>query len=122
MDRRLRRAVVIMACTGISSAGAASSVPPPRACTGPPLSGPAAKAVIPVQLEANHILVNVCVAGESLEFVLDTGSAQTFIDLTAAQRLRLSIGASFTAGGVGAGTIRGASVTGAVLSVPGLAG
>src|SRR5678816_107483 len=113
MDRRLRRVVVVMAFTGLSSAGAASPVSTtPRACAGPPLPGTAAKAAIPVRLEANHILVNVCVAGESLEFVLDTGSAQTFIDLTAAQRLRLSIGASFTAGGVGAGTIRGASVTG----------
>jgi hypothetical protein len=111
-----------LACAGVVTPWASPLPPDTAACGRTVAPAPSATVSIPIELDANHVVVKVCVAGERLDFVLDTGAAETFIHLANARRLGLSLGSRFAAGGVGPGTINAAVVNDAVLTIPGLPG
>lgn len=65
---------------------------------------------IPFELANNHVFVPVRVAGEALWFLLDTGAANTLLDLGTARSLSLPLGPSFEARGAGPGSVPGAAL------------
>lgn len=75
--------------------------------------------VIPMEVQNNHIYVSVCVGSRALSFILDTGAGQSFMDLAVARDLGLSTGSTFSARGAGQGTIGGAQLEGASVTLAG---
>src|SRR5215208_2147204 len=60
--------------------------------------------VAPIEVSNNHVFVKVCVRGQSLEFILDTGAGSSFFDLGTAERLGFERQSSFNVRGAGAGS------------------
>ncbi|MGH9883941.1 MAG: aspartyl protease family protein, partial [bacterium] len=114
--RRLSLSVLAVAVLPLAShaqAPAAASCRPVEQQAGDSL-------VIPIEIENNHVFVAVCVANRALTFILDTGAGQSFLDLNTAKDLGFSLGAGFSAGGAGPGTIRGAQLSGASATLAGV--
>ena len=63
---------------------------------------------VPIVLVNNHVHVEVCAAGRTLNFILDTGAGASFFDLGVANELGIARRGAFRGSGAGAGTVEGA--------------
>jgi len=109
---------MILIVAALSTALSIAPAAPVRACTAP-VGATALPAVIPVELSNGHVFVKVCIGEHELDFILDTGAGNTFLDLTVARRLGFKLGSTFTVGGAGAGRVEGARVEGASVAIAG---
>jgi hypothetical protein len=90
------------------------------ACTARPTTITATTpAVIPIELNNNHIFIKVCANGHPLSFILDTGAAAAIMDLNTARRMGYEFGSSMSVGGAGAGRVAGAQLKGARVAIDG---
>ena len=97
-----------------------SAVPAVRTeCAATTAAATALPATIPIDVWNNHAYVKICIAGRELDFILDTGAGNTAIDLNTARLLDLSLDHSLAVGGAGAGTVSGARVRGASVTLAG---
>jgi len=113
----MKVAVVALLLAAPAAAGAqALSV---CAATSPTVAKDAPAAVIPITVVNNHVYVRVCAAGQPLDFLLDTGAPSSFFDLGAARRLGIGEGSSFRARGAGAGSVAGANLDRAAVTLAG---
>jgi hypothetical protein len=78
--------------------------------------------VIPFELVTRHIMMRVRINNTPLWFIFDTGDKVAIVDLARAKSLGLNLQGEVNVGGAGAGTVRGATVRDASLSVVGLEG
>jgi hypothetical protein len=74
-------------------------------------------AILPIEIVNNHVYVRVCHGDRPLWFLLDTGSASTLLDLTAARAAGIPLGARLEARGGGSGSMAGAQLTGATIRI-----
>src|SRR5215467_3983481 len=72
---------------------------------------------IPIELFGNHVYMKVCAGERELEFILDTGAGQNFLDMRVARASGVSLGTHFVGRGAGAGTIDGAAVSNAAVAI-----
>src|SRR5690348_9220716 len=75
--------------------------------------------VVPIRLYNNHVFVHLCGRGRDLDFVLDTGSPETFVDMNLAKRLGLQFGENGRVGGIGAGSAAAARIDGVSFAIAG---
>lgn len=76
-------------------------------------------AVVPIRLYNNHVFVHVCGRGRDLDFVLDSGSPETFLDMNLAKRIGLRFGEDGRVGGIGAGSAAAARIDGVSFTIAG---
>src|ERR1051325_4024624 len=109
---RLSLAAVVLVATPLAAqnGGLPSCDAPPRPASEAPASAP----TVPIHLYNNHIYLAVCTSGRELEFILDTGSGRSYIDLNLAKRIGVPLGDKLRVGGVGAGSSGAARVSGSV--------
>ena len=82
-----------------------------------------APVVIPFELVNRHILFKVSINNSApLSFILDTGDKFAVVSLARARALGLNLQGEINIGGAGAGSLKGAYVRDAKLTVPGLPG
>src|SRR5262249_36616178 len=82
---------------------------------------PAEPIVVPFELITRHILIKVKINGAGpFWFIFDTGDKVAIIDLDRAKSLGLSLQGEVNIGGAGAGTVKGATVRGASVTVVGI--
>jgi predicted aspartyl protease len=74
------------------------------------LRAPAAPIHVPIDIANNHVYVRVAAGDRTLDLILDTGAAQTSLDIGIARQIGLELGQPFRARGVGTGSIEGAQV------------
>ena len=72
---------------------------------------------IPIELFGNHVYMKVCAGERELEFILDTGAGQNFLDMRVARASGVTLGTHFFGRGAGAGTIDGAAVSNAAVAI-----
>jgi hypothetical protein len=75
--------------------------------------------VIPFELVTRHILIKVKINSVPLWFIFDTGDRVAILDLERAKSLGLSLQGEVNVGGAGAGTLKGATVRDASVTVIG---
>jgi len=88
-------------------------------CAAAPTQSSSLPATIPADVWGNHIFLKACVDGHELDFILDTGSGNTSLDLNTAKRLGVKLGATFSVGGAGPSRVSAARVDDASVSVEG---
>jgi predicted aspartyl protease len=74
---------------------------------------------VPIDVANNHVYVKVAAGDRTLDFILDTGAGATSMDLRTARQLGLELGRGFEARGAGAGSIQGAQVRNASVTLVG---
>ena len=111
MRRRLIAVVLALACC---AAGAWPRTVPAAQKTASPL-------VIPFELVTRHIMIRVRINNSGpLWFIFDTGDKVAIVDMGRAKSLGLSLEGEVNVGGAGAGTLKGATVRDASLTVIGV--
>jgi hypothetical protein len=83
----------------------------------PPASIEAYPIRIPIEVFSNHVYVKICSGERELDFVLDTGAGQNFLDMRIARANGVSLGVHFIGRGAGAGTIDGAMVSNVAVAI-----
>jgi aspartyl protease/PDZ domain-containing protein len=113
MTNKLITLVLILVC---AAAGASPRIVPAAQKTAEPL-------VIPFELVTRHILIRVKINNsDPLWFIFDTGDKVAIVDMERAKSLGLTLQGEVNVGGAGAGTLKGANVRDASLTVIGVEG
>ena len=111
MRRRLITLVLALACFGVPALSAQSA---------PASQKSADPIVVPFELVTRHIMIRVTINNSRpLWFIFDTGDKVAIVDLELAKSLGLSLHGEVNVGGAGAGTVKGATVRNAAVSVIG---
>jgi len=110
MRRRLITLVLALVC--FYTPAPAQSAPVPHQSAEP--------IVIPFELVTRHIMIRVKINNSGpLWFILDTGDKVAIVDLELAKSLGLTLHGEVNVGGAGAGTVKGATVRDATVTVTG---
>jgi len=111
MRRRLITLVLALVC--FCTPASAQSAPAPQKSAEP--------IVIPFELVTRHIMIRVKINNSGpLWFIFDTGDKVAIVDLELAKSLGLSLHGQVNVGGAGAGTVKGATVRDATVTVAGV--
>jgi PDZ domain-containing protein/aspartyl protease len=113
--RRLTILILVLIClvTGVPRASVPASG----------LRGQKTETAIPFKLVGRHIFLKIKVNNsDPLWFIFDTGDKFAIIDLDRAKQLGLNLDGQLHIGGAGAGVLKGAYVSNANFTVPGLEG
>jgi hypothetical protein len=114
---RFVRAFVRLCAALVVSAPAAAQLAP---CTTPAAPAVAsAITTVPIEVVNNHVYVRVCVNGRELQFILDTGSSGSPIDMNTASELGIPLLGRGAARGAGPGTAATARIENVSATIPG---
>lgn len=117
-SHRVRAAVWLLAWLSISAPATAQLAP----CSAAPAAAAAsATTTVPIEVLNNHVYVRVCVKGRELQFILDTGSSGSPIDMNTANEMGIALQGRGVARGAGPGTATTARIDNVDATTPGTA-
>ena len=88
-------------------------------CSAPAPAVAPAITTVPIEVLNNHVYLRVCVNGRELQFILDTGSSGSPIDMNTARDMGIALGGRGEAHGAGPGTAATARIDNVNATIPG---
>jgi hypothetical protein len=88
-------------------------------CSSSPPAAARTVTTVPIEVVNNHVFVRVCVNGRELQFILDTGSGGSEIDMSTAREMGIALRGSGEARGAGPGAAATAQLDNVSAIIPG---